>query len=146
MQQTQTYTIDGLQFTEEDVIHFNNGIPGFLNLKRFVISRDEDQEPFHWLHSVDDYKTKFVIINPMMVNPDYDPKMSKSDLEDLDIQGPSDLLFYVIVTIDHMELMRSTANLTGPIIVNLRAKRGKQVILDDSKYSIKTPIVAEGGQ
>lgn len=82
----------------------------------------------------------------MMVNPDYDPKMSKSDLEDLDIQGPSDLLFYVIVTIDHMELMRSTANLTGPIIVNLRAKRGKQIILDDSKYSIKTPIVAEGGQ
>lgn len=145
MEQTQTYTIDGLHFTEEDIIHFENGIPGFLNLKRFVISRDEDQEPFHWLHSVDDYQTKFVIINPMMVDGQYDPRIAKSDIENLDIQTPADMLFYVIVTLDHHELMKSTVNMTGPIIVNLRAKKAKQIIIDDGQYSVKTPIM-QGGQ
>jgi flagellar assembly factor FliW len=146
MEQTQIYSIDGLQFTESEILHFESGIPGFLNHKRWVISQDEDQEPFHWLHSVDDKKTKFVLINPMLVDPRYDPKIAKSDLDNLNVQVPQDMIFYVIVTIDHFNLMNSTVNLTGPILVNVNAMRGKQLIIDDPNYSIKTPITQNGGQ
>ena len=139
----QQYDIDGLKFTDADIIHFANGIPGFLNHKRFVISRDESQEPFHWLHSVDDHKTKFVLINPMMVDEKYDPKLVKSDIEDLEIKNKADFLIYVIVTLNHTDLMKSTVNLTGPILINIADKKGKQIIIDDSRYSIKTPIMGE---
>jgi flagellar assembly factor FliW len=144
MEQTQTYSIDGLQFAESDIIYFESGIPGFLSHKKFVISHDEDQEPFHWLHSVDDPRTKFVLINPMMVDGTYDPNMTKLDLEDLQFESKSDMMIYTIVTLNHQNLMESTANLNGPILINIRGKKGKQIILDDSRYSVKTPIMQGG--
>ena len=54
---------------------------------------------------------------------------------------------YVIVTLNKVEFSLSTANLLGPILVNIRTKRGKQIILDDGRYSTKHPILSsEGGR
>jgi flagellar assembly factor FliW len=140
MEQVKEYILNGLRFTEDQVLLFEKGIPGFEHLKHFVVSTNSDHEPFHWLHSVDDEQVRFVIINPLLFLPDYSPKITKEQLQDLHVEKKEELLLYVIVTLQQ-RIDLSTANLSGPILINIRRKLGKQLILDDSRYSVKEPII-----
>jgi len=141
--ENKTYTIDGTVFTEDQMIIFHNGLPGFQHLKKFVITTTKDYEPFHFLHSVDEPTIKFVIVNPMLFKPDFDPAMNKAHIADLGLEAKEDLLFYVIVTL-HQDMSKSTANLTGPVLINIKKQVGKQLILDDGRYSVAEPILGGG--
>ncbi|MGL1933907.1 MAG: flagellar assembly protein FliW [Fibrobacterales bacterium] len=140
---TKTYTIDDTVFTEDQLIIFHNGLPGFQQLKKFVITTTKEYEPFHFLQSIDEPGIKFVIVNPMLFKPDYDPAMNKAHIADLELQSKEELLFYVIVTL-HKDMSQSTANLTGPVLINIKKQIGKQLILDDGRYSVAEPILGGG--
>ncbi len=129
-----------LVYANEDIITFNSGIPGFEQNKQFVIVSIPDYAPFEWLVCIDGSKLRFAIINPLLFVPDYDPKIIKEQLDDLAVDAPEDLLLYVIVTIRENPL-ESTANLVGPIILNRRKKTGKQIIIDDDRYTTREPIL-----
>ena len=122
------------------MIHFPAGIPGFENSKKFIIISQEEYQPFHWLQCVDGDPIRFAIINPLAFRPDYDPKINGSDLASLDIKDAKDLLLYVIVTLKS-PLEESSANLMGPLFINLKKKVGKQVILEDNQYSVRERIL-----
>ena len=128
-------------WTEDQVISFPNGLPGFESARRFIIYTDPQHDPFCWMESVDEHKIRFVIINPMVFRPDYQPKVSKSDLESLSVQTASDLLMYAIVTLKE-PLNLSTANLMGPLFVNIRERKGKQVIIENDAYSLQERIIS----
>jgi flagellar assembly factor FliW len=129
-----------LVYANEDIITFNSGIPGFEQNKQFVIVSIPEYAPFEWLVCIDGSKLRFAIINPLLFEPNYDPKIIKEQLDDLAVEGPEDLLMYVIVTIRENPL-ESTANLVGPIILNRRKKIGKQIIIDDDRYTTREPIL-----
>ncbi len=129
-----------LVYANEDIITFNSGIPGFEQNKQFVIVSIPEYAPFEWLVCIDGSKLRFAIINPLLFEPDYDPKIIKEQLDDLAVDAPEDLLLYVIVTIRENPL-ESTANLVGPIILNRRKKIGKQIIIDDDRYTTREPIL-----
>ncbi|NLD94629.1 MAG: flagellar assembly protein FliW [Fibrobacter sp.] len=129
-----------LVYANEDIITFNSGIPGFEQNKQFVIVSIPEYAPFEWLVCIDGSKLRFAIINPLLFVPDYDPKIIKEQLDDLAVDAPEDLLLYVIVTIRENPL-ESTANLVGPIILNRRKKTGKQIIIDDDRYTTREPIL-----
>lgn len=143
----QVLEIDGIPFSEEDILLFEEGLPGFESLQQFLITSTPEQEPFHWMHSLEDEGIKFILVNPMMIHENYDPKIPPSFIRELNIERKEDLCMYVIVTLNKVEFSLSTANLLGPILVNIRTKRGKQIILDDGRYSTKHPILSsEGGR
>jgi flagellar assembly factor FliW len=129
-----------LVYSKEDIITFPHGIPGFEKNKEFVLVQIPDFVPFEWLVCVDGSKLRFAIINPLLFRPDYSPNISKEQLEELQIEKPEDVLFYVIVTIAENPL-KSTANLVGPVIINKTKKIGKQIIIDDDRYTIREPII-----
>jgi flagellar assembly factor FliW len=68
--------------------------------------------------------------------------MIKKQFIDLDIEKPEDALLYCIVTIRENPL-ESTANLVGPVIINKRKRIGKQVILDDDRYTTQELILGK---
>jgi flagellar assembly factor FliW len=129
-----------LVYANEDIITFNSGIPGFEQNKQFVIVSIPEYAPFEWLVCIDGSKLRFAIINPLLFEPNYDPKIIKEQLDDLAVERPEDLLMYVIVTIRENPL-ESTANLVGPIILNRHKKIGKQIIIDDDRYTTREPIL-----
>lgn len=133
-------SISGIHYRDEDIIHFERGLPGFENLRRFIVSSQAEHAPFHWMHSLDQPGLRFVLINPMTICPDYDPRLTKVHLDDIGIRTKEDILLYVIVTIDNHNPNKSTANLLGPILINIREHRGNQIILDDARYSVRSPI------
>jgi flagellar assembly factor FliW len=129
-----------LVYANDDIITFQSGIPGFEQNKEFVIVSIPEYAPFEWLVCIDGSKLRFAIINPLLFEPKYDPKIIKEQLDDLAVEAPEDLLMYVIVTIRENPL-ESTANLVGPIILNRRKKIGKQIIIDDDRYTTREPIL-----
>jgi flagellar assembly factor FliW len=131
---------DDLVFSPDDVITFPSGIPGFEKHKRFVIVPVPQCEPFSWLVCVEEMPLRFAIINPLIFIPDYSPKLQKEQLVDLKVDDLQDLILYAIVTIGQNPV-ESTANLTGPVIINKHARLGKQVLIDDDRYTTQDPIV-----
>ena len=131
-----------LVFEEKDIIQFPAGIPGFENNKEFVIVQLPEYAPFEWLVATDNSGLRFAIINPMIFHPDYAPNIIKEQLTDLAIDKPEDILLYCIVTI-RKNPEESTANLVGPVIINKTRRFGKQIIIDDEKYSTKEPILGK---
>ena len=51
-----------------------------------------------------------------------------------------ELLLYVIVTLKQ-PLSESTANLMGPLFINIRERVGKQILIENDAYSLREPIL-----
>ena len=135
-----------IEIHEQNIIHFPEGILGFEDERQFVIINNEDeQNPFHWLQSIQTPELAFVIINPFFVYPNYDIVIPKSVQEKLKIRTEKDVAVYSIVVVpENVEKM--TTNLLGPIIINVNEKLGKQVILDDDRYTTKHYIFQQNSQ
>ena len=131
---------EDLVFSEADIITFPAGIPGFENRKQFVVVSIPQLAPFEWLVCVDGTHLRFAIINPLLFSPDYAPKLNSERLAELSVDDPKDLALYSIVTIKENPI-DSTANLAGPVFINKIKKIGKQIIIDDDRYSTQEPIV-----
>lgn len=129
-----------LVYAETDVITFPAGIPGFERNRRFVLVEIPDYVPFEWLVCIDGSRLRFAIINPLLFRPDYSPNMTKEQLEDLGIEKPEDVLVFAIVTIKENPT-ESTANLVGPVVINKTRRLGKQVIIDDDRYTTQEAIL-----
>lgn len=126
-----------LDVEEDKIITFPEGIPGFEEENKFIIINNEDEEnPFQWLQSVNTMDLAFVIINPFYIFPDYDIIIPDSVQEKLGIESEKDVAIYSIVVVPE-DLKKMTVNLLGPIVININKKIGKQVILEDSRYTTK---------
>lgn len=133
-------SFEQLTYRPEDVITFAQGMPGFESTKEFVLFTRPEHEPFHWMASVNGPAVQFVLINPLIFRPDYDPIVASAEIRSLDVHDPKELLLYCIVTV-HADMRQSTANLAGPLFVNIRTRRGKQILVDDARWSTSARIL-----
>jgi flagellar assembly factor FliW len=132
-----------IEFAEEKIVTFERGIIAFEEMKRFFIIDNEDENnPLWWLQSVDDPEILFVVINPFTFKPDYDFELSPQDAEELQIEKPEDVVVLAIVVVPE-DIKQMTANLLAPVIINIRQRKGKQIVLQDKRYSTKHLIIEE---
>jgi flagellar assembly factor FliW len=83
----------------------------------------------------------FVIVDPLLVWPDYDPDIGPEDLQGLDIVRADQLAIYCIVRLSP-DSEQVSANLKGPICINTGTMRGKQMVLMDDRYRTRHYILA----
>ncbi|PHO06109.1 flagellar assembly protein FliW [Thermoanaerobacterium thermosaccharolyticum] len=131
-----------VSYNEEDVLHFDDGIPGFEGLKSFILLSVDEYTPFKWLQSLDDTDIAFVIIDPKVVVKDYKVEINEETVKLLDIKDLNHILVFAIVVIPD-EIEKMTANLKAPIIINAENNKGMQILLDNDDYMIKHPILKE---
>ncbi|MDZ7373231.1 MAG: flagellar assembly protein FliW [candidate division KSB1 bacterium] len=131
-----------LRYREEDVLYFPRGLLGFEACRRWAIFTSEEHQPFLWMVSIDDPQIAFVILDPLLVVPDYRPAFCQRDLEDLEAESLEDLRIFSIVTLGKT-VETTTINLSGPLVINIRKKLGKQVALLSNKYTTKHPLIAK---
>ena len=131
-----------IEIDENKVIKFHSGLLGFPDVKRYVLLNHMNNPdiPFKWLQAADDPDLVFVVIDPLLFSSDYVRDIDEHDLSELKIAGPDDLCIVVIVTIPHEMPELMTANLQGPLIVNLRTMEAKQVVLLDERYPLRYPV------
>ncbi|MCB9496650.1 MAG: flagellar assembly protein FliW [Fibrobacteria bacterium] len=129
-----------LNWSQNDVITFPQGIIGFEGAREFVIYSLPEHEPFHWMACVNGPSLQFVLINPLLVRSEYDPVIPPMELKQLDVRDPQELLLYTIVTVAE-EMADSTANLAGPLFVNIRTRIGRQIPVDDPRWGTSVRIL-----
>ena len=135
-----TTRFNEINVKDEDIIHFPEGILGFQNLKRFVWQEVEGNPLFRWLQAVDDGEIAFLLVDPFMLVPGYELEIKENVQEKLKIDKPEDVLIYTTVTIPLEGVAKATTNLVGPLVFNLKTKRGYQVVLEGVKYGVKHPL------
>lgn len=124
---------------ERQIIHFENGLPGFLEEKQFVILPLTDDQIYLILQSIQTPEIAFVITNPFFFYKDYEFKLEDGVVEQLEIKEPGDVQVFNILTIyDPFE--KTTINLQAPIVINIKNNRAKQVILNYDHYTTREPL------
>src|SRR3989338_5346640 len=103
-----------IDIEEDKLINFTQGLLGFPDVKRYI-----------------------VLDHPN--NPDID----EHDLKGLNITEAEDCGIISIVTIPHGEPEKMTANLQGPVLVNLRTREGKQIVLESDKYPLRYSLIKD---
>jgi len=126
-----------LDYDENMVIHFAEGLFGFEQYKNYIIVHDVDSEPFRWLVSVENADLSFPMLEPGMILPGYEGHLSK------------DSEIWVVAALKP-NVQQSTVNLRSPIVIDRRSYEGQQIILDDETLPFQFPLVppsdATGGR
>lgn len=120
----------------EKVIHFEHGLPGFLEEKQFVYQLENEDSPFGYLQSVTNEHLAFIVISPFMFFSDYAIDLPEETVSRLGIESPEDVAIFSIVTL-HGELKAATANLLAPVVINLKNLKAEQVILEKTDYTTR---------
>ena len=119
------------------------GLPGFERYTRYGLFDVEEEAPFLRLLCLDEPDLGFVIVNPVLVWPEYKPNVGKEEFEGLGVDRADNLVIYCIVTLSKIP-EQVTANLKGPICINAETMVGKQMILLDDGYNTKHSIIEAG--
>ena len=132
-----------LEFTDQDIISFPEGLIGFEGHTQFVLVPSKPGSPFSWLQSTNDPSLAFLVADPNAFFNDYSPELSDRDASTLGLSESSDYALVVTAAIPSGQPNNATANLAAPIIINLDSRIGKQVILENEAYTMRHPIFAE---
>lgn len=130
-----------IEVDDRQLINFPSGLYGFETKHEWVLL-DARKRPFYWLQSMEDARVAFVLINPYLFRQDYVLNIPDDDFVEIGEPAEEDVLVFAIVTIpeDYSEI---TANLQGPLVINRKARIGKQSISLDPRWETKHPIVRE---
>ena len=121
---------------DNEIIHFDQGIPGFVEEKQFTLLPLNEESPFLILQSLKTAQLGFVVVDPFVYKTDYEFDLTDSDKEILKLSSEQDVNVLAIMTLKDT-LKQSTVNLMAPVIINQKMNLGKQVILSNTTYSVK---------
>jgi flagellar assembly factor FliW len=146
MNETRSITIRTINFgeievPEEKILHFDEGIPGFPHIRQFAMLEFENLRPFSYLQSLADPPIALLVVNPFLFQPSYQFELGETDAGSLQAKKLDDVSVFVVATIPENS-SEATINLMAPVLINEKNRRGRQVILLDSQYSVRHPLFA----
>lgn len=136
-----TTRFGAISVSKDKIIHMPFGMLGFPERKRFIMFRHKENSPFFWYQSADDPKLAFVITNPFIFVPDYEVDADEAaKAMSWDDVSEKDLELYVVANIPKGDPEKMTANLIGPILINIKNRQAVQMVIANSTYSHRFPI------
>ena len=134
-----------LTINNDAIIHFDNGIIGFENLKNYTIVEIEETEPFIWFVAIDEPEVSFPILKYQYAYPDYEINLQNKNYMDLQLTHSDTFHIFFIITVNEIK-EQVTANLKGPLILNLKNNLGIQIISPNEDYVINYPVLTNNNQ
>ncbi|MGV8056609.1 MAG: flagellar assembly protein FliW [Smithellaceae bacterium] len=125
-----------IEVDDTKIIEMRRDILGFEGLKSFTIISQEDKAPFMWLQSLENGSLAFIVVNPQLIKPDYEPEIEDQDAESLHLQKTEDAMILAIVTV-RLNPFSVTANLRAPVVINKTMRIARQIVLENSDYPIR---------
>ncbi|MCE2726899.1 MAG: flagellar assembly protein FliW [Planctomycetaceae bacterium] len=108
-----------------DVIHFASGLPGLEDCRDWALLADATNDALGWLQSTTRGDVALAVVSPRRFVPDYQVRIPRSELTPLAIGDIRQAQVVVVVGTNGTTL---TLNLKAPIVINLEARTGRQVV------------------
>ena len=132
-----TSRFGSIEVPEDSIVEFPEGLVGLHDYRRFVLI-DRPNSPMRWMQSMEMPELAFLVADPQMFVSDYRAEVAATELETLGDTDQESLAVGVICTVPGNPA-DATVNLRAPLVVDIRSRRGKQVVLTDSEYGIHHP-------
>ena len=144
----ETAHFGAVDYAEDSVLHFPDGLPAFETERRFLLIERESDAPVVFLQSLDSAALVFLTLPVRMVDPGYAGRIGPEDLERLGLladrqpEEGREVLTLAIVTVG--DEGAASANLMAPVVVNLATRQALQSIQPDCGYSAAQPLPGRG--
>ncbi|MDP7028794.1 MAG: flagellar assembly protein FliW [Phycisphaerales bacterium] len=132
-----TTRFGAVEVGEDRLLDFPTGLLGFSSFTRFALLQPDEDGVFYWLQSVDSAELAFVVTDPSRWCDEYEATVRREHMDLLELDEVVDARVFVIVNKYDDTL---TANLQGPLVVNLRNRRGMQIVLSDQRWTTRWEI------
>jgi flagellar assembly factor FliW len=137
----KTRNFGSIEVRSDQIINLDPGLLGFSQFHRYVLIEHQQEAPFLWLQCLDKPDLAFVVVDPRCLVSDYQPPTLTQAMGDLAVESPEDLKVLVILTIPPGKPQEMTANLMGPVVINLKSRCGRQLIVEESHLSHKHRVL-----
>lgn len=108
-----------------DIIRFPSGLPGLEDCREWALLADSTNDALGWLQCTTRGDMALAVVSPRRFVPDYQVRIPRSELTPLAISDISQAQVVVVVGKTDTTL---TLNLKAPIVINLEARTGRQVV------------------
>ncbi len=130
-----------IEIDETRIIHFEDGIIGFPDMKRFLLIHDEESDNhfISWLQSIEEPTYALPIICPLDVLEDYKPFIQNELLSSIEPYKIEDLAIFTSIRVPS-NIEEMTSNFRAPFIINSETQKACQIIIEDDRYLVRFPI------
>lgn len=133
-----------VQYAEEDIFDFPNGLPGFEAERRFLCIERPALRPVVFLQSLEQSELCFITLPARSVDPGYELDVPPDERKMLGLAGGSPSVWEQSLACLAIVCLPSdgapTANLLGPVVLSRETRKGVQAVRDDCRYSAMTPV------
>jgi len=127
---------------EDVIISFPSGLIGFSELHSFRLFEPAGGYPLKFLQAVEDESISFTCMDVAAIKMDYEFALKEEEAKALALEKPEDAMVLALVVIPE-DPHRMTANLAGPVVINVKTREGRQVVLNTETYPLKYPILSD---
>jgi flagellar assembly factor FliW len=134
----QTDRFGTFEVDDKDPIHFPQGMIGFPSEKQFVLLRHRDDSAIGWLQSTSNSALAFPVVSIDALAVAYPTIAATPEggqkAEEVDPHA-------VMAVLCASAGQPATVNLLAPIVVNVRSRKGAQILLEGTAFSTNEPFV-----
>lgn len=132
-----------IDIADDKIIVFDKGIIGFPELREFALIYNEERGSnggsIRWLQSMSRPDFAMPVMDPLVVDPNYNPQVDDELLKPLGALDQDAMLVLVTVTVPK-DIKNITVNMKAPIVINANTRYAAQLIIDGDEYKVKFPI------
>jgi flagellar assembly factor FliW len=137
MPRIETSHLGTVEYNDEDVLDFPEGLPAFVHDTRFVLVERSESAPLIFMQSLVSLELCFLTAPVVTVDANYTLRTPLEELAPIGVDEVrlDDLLCLVILTIPGDR--PPTANLMAPVVIHRKTRLARQVIQYESGYSFQ---------
>ena len=139
MKEFETTRFGVISYNPENVISFPEGLiklDGYEHCKEYHLFHEEEgNRVLHYLQSLDDPELSFTLVDPTLLNVDYDLELNDEESTALNVSDDDEviimLMVYRALTIEGEEVKSSEeikAQTQSPLIININKRIGIQKV------------------
>ncbi len=121
---------------KKTTLHFPHGLYGFESYTEFELFPAE-VDPLLRMQSTENKDLSFLLVDPFVFFDDYEFDVDDDTLTLLEVEDAEDLFILALITISKTTPAIVTANLQGPVVINSKNKKAKQIVLVDTEWKTK---------
>lgn len=137
----ETRLFGSIEIPEEHRLVIPDGIIGFSSCTEFALL-PAGPEHFYWLQSLEHSTLAFLLVDPFPFFSGYAVDLPDATVAELSASTSADVSVLAIVTLSGPG-EGATANLQGPLLLNLSSRKGAQFVVPNSAFGTREQIPAD---